>query len=825
MAVTADEVQVVFSANYTQYSAAIDAVDAEFTKRLNHMGMEAARAGRATRVAFDEMTGSFDVFTPGAKKADDQIKQLTKTMNTNRMQAGNLAAQFNDIGVSLAGGMSPFLVALQQGTQINQVFGQIEGGVMPALRTAFLSLLNPISLATIGVISLGGYLVQWGIDALGAGEKVKTLDDIVRDHEGTLKAITEAYGRAAQARKDFTSADDAVLGTDIRTNLARAQAGVRESSSQFLDKFGISPESFSGFNRSDLGAFQSLVDGLKTSAADALPTMDAFRAKVEEVYQAAIADGGNAQNLRVLADVVTAIGQEFLRVPAEMEPFRASLLNLRKDLAEETPGAVDRFITEISRIGDTSPELRKLADSLINNSDELRKWSEIAVESARSIEYTSSATGQYNRALEDLSRAIDNVRSEKAQEELNKLAERAKDGEISTADLKKALADISGYAPDLTGAISSFLALFNQVEKTRAAVVGFTGQASTGGPARYQSDMLDLPSVGPVPEDKPSLLGMYENGTWKKGRSGGGSKKKSEYERETQQIVERTNALNAERVAQESVNPLLDDYGFAAARATAAVELLTAAQKSGKEVGREITDVNTLLSGQFDELTPKARAQAESILAMATNYGHATEASKMFKDRQDEIREAAEEALNTAKDVVGGMIDGFLEGEKAANVFAGALKKIGNALIDDVLNNIFKINSASSGGGSIFSKLFSWLGGGGGIGFTGANTTFGNYIKGIPGFAGGTNYAPGGMALVGEKGPEIVNLPRGSQVVPNHMIGGGGGTVIQYSPVMQFTGTAEELQEFRRAYARDRAEFDSRTVRAVKRAQQNRILR
>jgi hypothetical protein len=31
-------------------------------------------------------------------------------------------------------------------------------------------------------------------------------------------------------------------------------------------------------------------------------------------------------------------------------------------------------------------------------------------------------------------------------------------------------------------------------------------------------------------------------------------------------------------------------------------------------------------------------------------------------------------------------------------------------------------------------------------------------------FASGTNFAPGGMALVGEYGPELVNLPRGSQV-------------------------------------------------------------
>jgi DNA-binding protein YbaB/predicted PurR-regulated permease PerM len=41
-----------------------------------------------------------------------------------------------------------------------------------------------------------------------------------------------------------------------------------------------------------------------------------------------------------------------------------------------------------------------------------------------------------------------------------------------------------------------------------------------------------------------------------------------------------------------------------------------------------------------------------------------------------------------------------------------------------------------------------------------------------PGYASGTDYAPGGMATVGENGPEQVYLPRGSQVVPN-----GGGAV------------------------------------------------
>lgn len=51
-------------------------------------------------------------------------------------------------------------------------------------------------------------------------------------------------------------------------------------------------------------------------------------------------------------------------------------------------------------------------------------------------------------------------------------------------------------------------------------------------------------------------------------------------------------------------------------------------------------------------------------------------------------------------------------------------------------------------------------------------------------FAVGTRNAPGGMALVGERGPELINLPRGSQVIPaaqtSNMLGGVGGGIEIY---------------------------------------------
>lgn len=69
---------------------------------------------------------------------------------------------------------------------------------------------------------------------------------------------------------------------------------------------------------------------------------------------------------------------------------------------------------------------------------------------------------------------------------------------------------------------------------------------------------------------------------------------------------------------------------------------------------------------------------------------------------------------------------------------------------------------------NIAEAIFGKSGGTGGFGDFAS--FFGKMLSGA--FASGTNFAPGGMALVGERGPEIVNLPRGASVTPNNKIGG-----------------------------------------------------
>jgi hypothetical protein len=54
-----------------------------------------------------------------------------------------------------------------------------------------------------------------------------------------------------------------------------------------------------------------------------------------------------------------------------------------------------------------------------------------------------------------------------------------------------------------------------------------------------------------------------------------------------------------------------------------------------------------------------------------------------------------------------------------------------------------------------------------GIALVALGTAAKNQLEATKAFATGTSFAPGGTALVGERGPELVNLPRGSKVIPN----------------------------------------------------------
>jgi len=268
-------------------------------------------------------------------------------------------------------------------------------------------------------------------------------------------------------------------------------------------------------------------------------------------------------------------------------------------------------------------------------------------------------------------------------------------------------------------------------------------------------------------------------------------------ERSTEEQKRHTIAAFAEAEQIKEANKDLRDEiaiivgGEAARKAIEAARISSAI--SIKEEALALAQLNPLRAGEAKALQSqitllKERAEllnsksfAEQLAADAANL-------QQFKDL----------FTNTFADAFSSFVDGTKSAKDAFKDFERSLvQSISRIASQNLAEALF--GGKSNTGGPDFGKLISSLigslfGGGGGGGFASGPQ--------LGSFAAGTNFAPGGMALVGERGPELVNLPRGAQVIPNHELGGGGNTtIVQHINVMPGADTRTARQAARDAGA------------------------
>lgn len=129
----------------------------------------------------------------------------------------NLTAQFNDIGVMLAAGQSPLVLAMQQGTQISQVFTQMGGTAKTAfggIKAGLLGMMSPLSLGTIAVIAGGAALFQWGRSALQARDDGSEFEDLLEEINESLE---EGERRIEAYRRGFENIHSLAIDDEIKS--------------------------------------------------------------------------------------------------------------------------------------------------------------------------------------------------------------------------------------------------------------------------------------------------------------------------------------------------------------------------------------------------------------------------------------------------------------------------------------------------------------------------------------------------------------------------------------------------------------------------------
>lgn len=113
-----------------------------------------AFAGGSTSTMMGKMSAA------GPSLAVNNGRTIARDAAPNKFNTANIAAQFQDIGVTAAMGMNPLQIALQQGTQLAAILNSMESPVK-GLGEAFKQVFNAVSLGTIAIIAIIAALLQF----------------------------------------------------------------------------------------------------------------------------------------------------------------------------------------------------------------------------------------------------------------------------------------------------------------------------------------------------------------------------------------------------------------------------------------------------------------------------------------------------------------------------------------------------------------------------------------------------------------------------------------------------------------------------------------
>ncbi|GAA2817278.1 tail length tape measure protein [Aminobacter aminovorans] len=257
-----------------------------------------------------------------------------------------------------------------------------------------------------------------------------------------------------------------------------------------------------------------------------------------------------------------------------------------------------------------------------------------------------------------------------------------------------------------------------------------------------------------------------------------------------------------ERLAERYNDILLGAEGFIASQ-MAEKDALLLTEEAANALRYEQDLLNEAMQAGITIDAAKAAELKSYAAAMA---GAEAETSRL----RDTLDFAQDVSRGFFEDFAGGLRRGEGLWKSFADAAVNALDKVASKLLDSGLDMLF--GGGSTGGYGILGSILG-LGGGGS-----------DPWAGLRGYADGTASARAGVAMVGERGPELVRFRGGERVVPNHMLGRGANNNqpvaanFNFAPVVSIQGggsdTSEEVTKALKHFA-DK-DFTPRVVKALR---------
>ncbi|MCD7109705.1 phage tail length tape measure family protein [Rhizobium sp. DKSPLA3] len=312
------------------------------------------RAHSLGAISATEMTAAITKERQAALASTAAIKGRNAALADTPAQRGgganpytsNIAAQFQDIGVTAMGGMSPLQIALQQGTQLSAVFTDLKSsgaGLGSALGAAFASIVSPVSLVTIGLVAASAAAIQYFASSETEADKSA---EALKNHTDLIRRIREAWPEAAEGIREYSAESKNLVKQDTKDAIDLYKTLIAETAKTSKGSILSLPASdFQGATYT-ISQIQSAIAALDKSVADGSPNIRAFvdsliaienqtgtpeniKELLKEIRQAA-KDGLDAQSkLEPLVGVISGVGQAAAREASRVDAFAKSLSDLR----------------------------------------------------------------------------------------------------------------------------------------------------------------------------------------------------------------------------------------------------------------------------------------------------------------------------------------------------------------------------------------------------------------------------------------------------------------------------------------------------------------
>jgi len=216
----------------------------------------------------------------------------------------NIAAQFQDIGVTAAMGMSPLQVALQQGTQLSAVFNDLRRngqGVGTVLASAFASVVSPVSLVTIGVTAASVAAIQYFSSIMSGGTDAS---EKLQEQAQLIQGVADKWGDAVPALREYADElERAKDAADLKEGVSLLNERTLESIKRQLEDGRVSIAALVSDLRS-AGEEDEVVKRLQAAFSQFTKAADEGKLKTEEVkgVQDALAAAISSTGIPALQD-------------------------------------------------------------------------------------------------------------------------------------------------------------------------------------------------------------------------------------------------------------------------------------------------------------------------------------------------------------------------------------------------------------------------------------------------------------------------------------------------------------------------------------------